>query len=62
MILEQLRPKNGAGIFGSVREETVFLNVSPENQVLSKTFPAVKHRTPISYSLLSFLNIYLKIF
>ena len=62
MITEQLRPTNGAGIFGSVREEIVHLNMSPETQVLSQTFPVVKHRTLIYYSLLSFLNIYLKIF
>lgn len=62
MIIEQLRPKYGEGIFGSVREEIFFLNVSSENHVLSKTFPAVKHRTLISYSILSLLNIYFKIF
>jgi len=62
MIKQQIHPKNGEGIFGSVGEEIFVLNASPEKQVLSKSFPAVKHRSLISYSLLYFLNIYLKIF
>ena len=48
MIIQELHPKNGTGIFGSVLEEILVLNVSPEKQVLFKTFPAVKYRTLIS--------------
>lgn len=57
MIIEQLRPKNEAGIFGSVREEIVFRKVSLEKPVLPKTFPAVKHRTHFLFS--TFLPKYL---
>jgi hypothetical protein len=62
MIIDRLHPKKGAGIFGSLREYIVVLNVFLEIQVLSKTFTAVKHKSLVSCSSLSFLNIYLEIF
>jgi len=42
MIIQHLHPKNGTGLSGSMREGIFVLNVSPEKQVLSKTFPTVK--------------------